>query len=100
MITELAWHNLFARQLFLRLRKRVILPVIGLDFTILCVPHFHTNPRTHGTTLFGCIAVIIDFKERLVLIAGTFCRRDEEINLHRPQFHFTCRTCAPYALLC
>src|SRR5579875_935860 len=68
VITELAWHNLFARQLFLRYKesdKDLTTP----GFTILCVPHFHTNPRIHGTRSEA--AVIIDFEERLILIAGT-----------------------------
>jgi len=68
VITELAWHNLFARQLFLRAKESDFTSERP-GFTILCVPHFHTNPRTHGTR--SDIAVIIDFQERLVLIAGT-----------------------------
>ena len=68
VITELAWHNLFARQLFLRANES------DLDsdrpgFTILCVPNFHTDPRIHGTRSEA--AIIIDFSERLVLITGT-----------------------------
>jgi phosphoenolpyruvate carboxykinase (ATP) len=68
VITELAWHNLFARQLFLRANES------DQDsdrpgFTVLCVPNFHTDPRIHGTRSEA--AIIIDFKERLVLIAGT-----------------------------
>ncbi|GCE07020.1 phosphoenolpyruvate carboxykinase (ATP) [Dictyobacter aurantiacus] len=68
VITELAWHNLFARQLFLRASEND-LTTDRPGFTILCVPHFRTNPRTHGTR--SDAAIIIDFKERLVLIAGT-----------------------------
>lgn len=68
VITELAWHNLFARQLFLRANESD-LTSDRPGFTILCVPHFKTNPRTHGTR--SDAAIIIDFKERLVLIAGT-----------------------------
>lgn len=68
VITELAWHNLFARQLFLRANESD-LTHDRPGFTILCVPHFHTNPRTHGTR--SGAAIIIDFEERLVLIAGT-----------------------------
>ncbi|GCE21216.1 hypothetical protein KDK_50160 [Dictyobacter kobayashii] len=67
VITELAWHNLFARQLFLRATEND-LTTDRPGFTILCVPHFKTNPRTHGTR--SDAAIIIDFKERLVLIAG------------------------------
>jgi phosphoenolpyruvate carboxykinase (ATP) len=68
VITELAWHNLFARQLFLRANESD-LTSDNPGFTILCVPHFHTNPRSHGTRSEA--AIIIDFEERLVLIAGT-----------------------------
>src|SRR5207253_7379026 len=38
-------------------------------FTILCIPNFHTDPRTHGTRSEA--AIIVDFEERLILIAGT-----------------------------
>jgi phosphoenolpyruvate carboxykinase (ATP) len=68
VITELAWHNLFARQLFLRARESDLTSERP-GFTILCVPQFRTNPRTHGTR--SDAAIIIDFQERLVLIAGT-----------------------------
>jgi phosphoenolpyruvate carboxykinase (ATP) len=38
-------------------------------FTVLCVPNFHIDPRIYGTrTQTG---IILDFEERLVLIAGT-----------------------------
>ena len=68
VITELAWHNLFAHQLFLR-RNESDLTSERPGFTILCVPNFHTDPRLDGTR--SDVAVIIDFEERLVLIAGT-----------------------------
>src|SRR5205807_9184443 len=59
---------LFARQLFLRARESDLTSERP-GFTILCVPQFRTNPRTHGTR--SDAAIIIDFQERLVLIAGT-----------------------------
>src|SRR5437660_1007537 len=68
VISELAWHNLFARQLFLRSNESD-LEGDRPGFTILCVPNFHTDPRIHGTRSEA--AIIIDFAERLVLIAGT-----------------------------
>jgi phosphoenolpyruvate carboxykinase (ATP) len=68
VITELAWHNLFARQLFLQATESDRTSAQP-GFTILCVPHFRTNPRFHGTR--SDAAIIIDFEERLVLIAGT-----------------------------
>ncbi len=68
VITEMAWHNLFAHQLFLR-RQESDAASGRPGFTILAVPHFHLNPRIHGTR--SATAIIIDFEERLVLIAGT-----------------------------
>lgn len=68
VITEYAWHNLFARQLFLRANEDD-LSREREGFTILCVPNFHTDPRTMGTR--SETSIIIDFEERLVLIAGT-----------------------------
>ncbi|GCE46421.1 phosphoenolpyruvate carboxykinase (ATP) [Thermosporothrix hazakensis] len=68
VITELAWHNLFARNLFLRATEADRLSERP-GFTVLCVPHFRLNPRSHGTR--SETAIIIDFEERLVLIAGT-----------------------------
>ena len=68
VVTELAWHNLFARQLFLRASESDL--ASGRPgFTILCVPNFHTDPRVHGTRSEA--GIIIDFEERLILIAGT-----------------------------
>src|SRR5579883_1587172 len=68
VITELAWHNLFARQLFLRVNENDTVSSRP-GFTILCVPNFKTDPRIHGTR--SNAAIIIDFEERLILIAGT-----------------------------
>ena len=68
VITEYAWHNLFARQLFLRANEGD-LSSEREGFTVLCVPNFHTDPRTMGTR--SGTSIIIDFEERLVLIAGT-----------------------------
>src|SRR5258707_1249390 len=42
VITELAWHNLFARQLFLRSNESD-LDSSQPGFTILCVPNFQPN---------------------------------------------------------
>ncbi len=44
-------------------------PLTRPGFTILCVPNFHTYPRVHGTR--SDIAIILDFEERMALIAGT-----------------------------
>ena len=66
--TQLAWHSLFARQLF-------IPAAAGEDgrrtpgFTIRFAPGFHTDPAREGTHSETCIA--ISFKRRSVAICGT-----------------------------
>ncbi|MBV8822897.1 MAG: phosphoenolpyruvate carboxykinase (ATP), partial [Ktedonobacteraceae bacterium] len=44
VVTELAWHNLFARQLFLRANESDFSSKHP-GFTILCVPNLLTSPR-------------------------------------------------------
>lgn len=68
VITELAWHSLFARQLFLRPKTSEV-QSDRPGFTVICVPNFKTDPDIHGTRSEA--AVILDFEHRLVLIAGT-----------------------------
>ncbi len=68
VITQLAWHSLFARQLFIRhapVREARFDP----QFTILFVPEFQADPATEGTNSETCIA--INFTKRVVLILGT-----------------------------
>jgi phosphoenolpyruvate carboxykinase (ATP) len=68
VISQYAWHNLFARQLFLRpdpLKTADHRP----DFTILFAPDFQANPAEDGTNTETC--VVLNFKKRVVLICGT-----------------------------
>ena len=68
VITEYAWHSLFARTLFVR-------PEVGSttdhvpEFTILSLPSFEADPATHGTCSEAFI--IVDFEQKMVLIGGT-----------------------------
>jgi phosphoenolpyruvate carboxykinase (ATP) len=68
VISQYAWHSLFALQLFIRPSLRE-----GAEhrpeFTILFAPDFHANPDEEGTNSETCIA--IDFKKKVVLICGT-----------------------------
>ena len=68
VITEYAWHNLFARQLFIRsgAASEAGRPE---PFTILSMPSFLAVPQRDGTS--SETAVVIDFQRREVLIAGT-----------------------------
>jgi phosphoenolpyruvate carboxykinase (ATP) len=68
VVSQVAWHNLFARQLFIRpnpLETENHKP----EFTILFAPDFQTNPADEGTN--SETGIVISFKRRCVLICGT-----------------------------
>ncbi len=68
VITELAWHNLFAHNLFIR-RELPETPHVLPGFTVLSVPNFAASPERDGTR--SETFIMIHFKKRLVLIGGT-----------------------------
>lgn len=68
VINEFAWHNLFARQLFIR-PSQDELQNHKADFTIICAPKFKADPAVDGTRSEAFI--IVSFEERIVLIGGT-----------------------------
>lgn len=68
IISEFAWHSLFARNLFLRLPPAA-LPDHVPEFTLLCAPRLHAVPEEDGTNSETFIAV--NFERRLILIGGT-----------------------------
>src|SRR3990167_5649135 len=66
VITETAWHNLFARNLFIRSTDH---SVEGRDsWTVLNVPGFTTNPKRDQVNSDG--AVILNLSQRKVLLVG------------------------------
>lgn len=68
VITEYAWHNLFARQLFVRAdwtKTQEHVP----RFTIIDVPKFHAYPDLDGTRSEAF--VVVHFARGLVIIGGT-----------------------------
>jgi phosphoenolpyruvate carboxykinase (ATP) len=68
VITETAWHSLFARDLFLRPKAEELLDYRP-HFTVIHAPNFHAIPRVDGTR--SEVFVVIHFGERLILIGGT-----------------------------
>jgi phosphoenolpyruvate carboxykinase (ATP) len=68
VITEYAWHNLFARNMFIQPKKEELISHVP-EFTVLCVPNFHAEPEVDGTR--SEVFVVIHFGKRLVLIGGT-----------------------------
>jgi phosphoenolpyruvate carboxykinase (ATP) len=65
VVTQLAWHSLFGRQLFIRPDESKREP----EFTILFAPEFQADPAEEGTNSETCI--VINFKKKVVLILGT-----------------------------
>lgn len=68
VITELAWHNLFAYVLFIH-AETTLPPNHPDQWTILSVPDFKTEPERDGVN--GDAAVILNFSKRRILICGT-----------------------------
>ena len=68
VVTETAWHSLFARNLFLRIKPEE-LPQHVPEFTILHAPGFRASPEIDGTN--SDIFIILNFERRMVLIGGT-----------------------------
>src|SRR5574338_243424 len=68
VITEMAWHNLFARHMFIGVEP-------GRDadhapeFTVIDVPSFAADPARHGTN--SETFILLNLARRLVLIGGT-----------------------------
>ncbi|QQS11392.1 MAG: phosphoenolpyruvate carboxykinase [Rhodospirillales bacterium] len=69
VITENAWHNLFAMNMFLRPPVEDLAEFLP-DFTILHLPYFQAIPEIDGTR--SDCAVVCDFGRRLVTICGTW----------------------------
>ncbi|QKG52332.1 phosphoenolpyruvate carboxykinase (ATP) [Hymenobacter sp. BRD67] len=68
VVNELAWHNLFCYNMFLR-------PAADADtswtpdFSIICAPGFEADPAVDGTRQKNF--AIIDFTRKMILIGGT-----------------------------
>ncbi len=69
VITELAWHALFMRNLLIRPDPDEDLSGFMPDFTIICAPHFHSNPDEDGTR--SETFIVLNFATKEVLIGGT-----------------------------
>lgn len=68
VMTELAWHTLFAQNLFIRPEKEITSDQ-PKQWTILCAPNFKADPHRDGVN--SDAAVILNFSKRRILICGT-----------------------------
>jgi phosphoenolpyruvate carboxykinase (ATP) len=69
IITEKAWHSLFARNMFITTEDKNVLKSFVPDFTLICVSGFKVDPRIDGTRTETAIA--INFAERLAIVANS-----------------------------
>jgi len=68
IVNELAWHNLFCHNLFLRPEADADTSWAA-DFSIICAPGFEADPAVDGTRQKNF--TILDFSRKLLLIGGT-----------------------------
>jgi phosphoenolpyruvate carboxykinase (ATP) len=69
IITEYAWHSLFARNMFLMPKSREDYRVHVPDFTVICVPSFKAFQPIDATRTSTFI--ILNFEQRLCIIGDT-----------------------------
>ena len=69
IITQKAWHSLFARTMFLKINSQDALKKHVPEFTIIAAPGFQASPLIDGTRTETFI--VLNFRERLAVIGGT-----------------------------
>jgi phosphoenolpyruvate carboxykinase (ATP) len=69
IITELAWHSLFARTMFINADEGKAPELHQPEFTVINLPSFTADPKRDGTR--SPTFILVDFSQRLVLIGGT-----------------------------
>ncbi|HOF60639.1 MAG TPA: phosphoenolpyruvate carboxykinase (ATP) [Candidatus Latescibacteria bacterium] len=68
IITEDAWQNLFARNMFIQLPREELRTHVP-QFTVIAAPRFHAIPEVDGTR--SEVFILVNFGKRLVIIGGT-----------------------------
>ena len=69
IVTEKAWHSLFARNMFMKIRHTEELKHHVPSFTVICAPGFLGSPIIDGTRTETFI--IVNFAARLAIIGGS-----------------------------
>ncbi len=69
IVTEQAWHSLFARNMFILPRTREEYRTHVPDFTVLALPSFKGLPQVDGTSTETFI--VINFEQRLCIVGNT-----------------------------
>jgi phosphoenolpyruvate carboxykinase (ATP) len=69
VVTEFAWHNLFARNMFLPENDPGRRASHRPEFTVIDAPNFTADPGRHGTR--SDVFIFVHFGRKMVLIGGT-----------------------------
>ena len=69
VVTTLAWHSLFARNMFRREPDGAVLEAFLPGFTVISAPSCLADPDAHGTA--STTFILVDLEQRQVLIGGT-----------------------------
>jgi phosphoenolpyruvate carboxykinase (ATP) len=70
IITEQAWHSLFAKHIFIDVPDSMGRPAHTTpEFTVIDMPGVHADPSAHGTN--SEVFILLNFAKKLVLIGGT-----------------------------
>jgi phosphoenolpyruvate carboxykinase (ATP) len=69
IITELAWHSLFARNMFIKPKTNEEYRRHVPEFTVICVPSFKSFPQIDATP--STTFIVINFNQRLCIIGNT-----------------------------
>jgi phosphoenolpyruvate carboxykinase (ATP) len=69
VVNEYAWHNIFARNMFLPENDPVKRTEHAPEFTVIDAPNFKADPAKHGSRS-DCF-IFVNFGKKLVLIGGT-----------------------------
>jgi phosphoenolpyruvate carboxykinase (ATP) len=78
VVSENAWHSLFARSLFLRLPESEASSQIP-KYTILHAPNFKADPEIHGTN--SEVFIILNIERGVILIGSIFTVMNYELPL-------------------
>ena len=69
IITEKAWHSLFARNMFIITSDKDVLKKFMPEFTIIAVPGFKADPIVDGTRTET--AIVLNFSQKTAIIANS-----------------------------
>jgi len=97
VITEDAWHSLFARNIFIKVADDELKNHVP-DFTVICLPKFLAVPEIDGT--HSDAFVIVNVGEKVVLIGGTsYAGEIKKIHFYRLELYYASKKCSFNALL-